>query len=150
IVLAAGGYSLLRVTIVPIAFLLFAIPLPYFIDAKLTLQLQLISSQLGAFVIRQFGIPVFLEGNVIDLGNYKVLVVEACSGLRYLFPLLSLSFLAAYLFRAAMWQRAIVFLSAIPITVLMNSARIGMIGVTMDRWGPKMADGVLHYFEGWI
>src|SRR5262249_11094407 len=108
IALSIGGYSLLRVTLVPILFLLFAIPLPYFIDSQLTLQLQLISSELGTFFIRIFQIPVYLEGNIIDMGNYKLQVVEACSGLRYLYPLLSLGFLAAYLFRAPMWQRAVV------------------------------------------
>jgi exosortase D (VPLPA-CTERM-specific) len=150
LVLACGGYSLLKASFVPIAFLIFAIPLPYFIEAKLTLQLQLISSQLGVDVIRLFNIPVYLEGNIIDLGNYQLQVVEACSGLRYLYPLLSLSFLAAYLFQAPIWQRALVFLSGIPITIAMNGFRIGMVGVTVDRWGPKMADGVLHFFEGWI
>ena len=148
--LAAGGYSLLKVAFVPISFLIFAIPLPYFIQANLTLQLQLISSQLGVDVIRLFQIPVYLEGNVIDLGYYKLQVVEACSGLRYLYPLLSLSFLAAYLFQASFWQRALVFLSGIPITIAMNGFRIGMVGVTVDRWGPKMADEALHMFEGWI
>jgi exosortase D (VPLPA-CTERM-specific) len=150
IVLAAGGYSLWRVTFVPIVFLLFAIPLPYFVDAILTLQLQLISSQLGAFVISLFHIPVYLDGNIIDLGNYKLQVVEACSGLRYLYPLLSLSFLAAYLFQAPIWQRAVVFLSAIPIAIAMNGFRIGMVGVLVNRWGPQQAEGFLHFFEGWI
>jgi len=150
IVLAVGGYPLLKVTFVPIAFLIFAIPLPYFIESKLTLQLQLVSSQLGVDVIRMFGVPVYLEGNIIDLGNFKLQVVEACSGLRYLYPLLSLSFLAAYLFQAPIWQRALVFLSGIPITIGMNGFRIGMVGVTVDRWGIKMAEGVLHFFEGWI
>jgi exosortase D (VPLPA-CTERM-specific) len=148
--LAVGGYSLLKVTFVPIAFLIFAIPLPYFIESKLTLQLQLISSQLGVDVIRLFNIPVYLEGNIIDLGNYKLMVVEACSGLRYLYPLLSLSFLAAYLFQAPIWQRLVVFLSGIPITIAMNGFRIGLVGITVDRWGSQMADGVLHFFEGWI
>ena len=60
-----------------------------------------------------FGIPVYLTGNVIDLGNYKLQVAEACSGLRYLYPLVSLGFLAAYLFQAPLWQRTLVFLSAI-------------------------------------
>jgi exosortase D (VPLPA-CTERM-specific) len=150
IALTAGGYSLLRVAFVPIAFLIFAVPLPYFIQSNLTLQLQLISSQLGVDVIRLFQIPVYLEGNVIDLGYYKLQVVEACSGLRYLYPLLSLSFLAAYLFQAPLWQRALVFLSGIPITIGMNGFRIGMVGVTVDWWGPKMADEVLHLFEGWV
>jgi len=150
IALAAGGYPLLKTTFVAIAFLIFAIPLPYFIESKLTLQLQLISSQLGVDVINLFQIPVYLEGNVIDLGYYKLQVVEACSGLRYLYPLLSLSFLAAYLFQARLWQRVLVFLSGIPITIAMNGFRIGMVGVTVDRWGTQMADGVLHLFEGWV
>jgi exosortase D (VPLPA-CTERM-specific) len=149
IVLGLGGYSLLEVTFIPIAFLLLAIPLPYFIDASLSLRLQLISSQLGVFFIKLFDIPVYLDGNIIDLGYYKIQVVEACSGLRYLFPLLSLGFLATYMFRAPLWQRAIVFLSAIPITIVMNGLRIGMVGVTVDHWGSAAADEVLHWFEGW-
>jgi exosortase D (VPLPA-CTERM-specific) len=150
IVLCAGGYSLLRVAFIPIIFLLFAIPTPYFLDSVLSWRLQLISSALGVYVIRLFDIPVHLAGNVIDLGNYKLQVVDACSGLRYLYPLASLGFLAAYLFQAPLWKRAIVFVSTVPITIAMNSFRIGMIGVLVDRWGTQMADGALHFFEGWI
>jgi exosortase D (VPLPA-CTERM-specific) len=150
ITLGLGGYSLLKVIFVPIIFLLFSIPLPYFIDAVLSYRLQLISSELGTFFIRMMQIPVYLEGNVIDLGVYKLQVVEACSGLRYLYPLMSLGFLAAYLFQAPLWQRALVFLSTIPITIVMNSLRIGIVGVLVNYWGPQDADGFLHMFEGWI
>jgi len=150
IALAVGGYSLLKVVFIPITFLLFAIPLPYFIDAVLTWRLQIISSELGTFFIRLAQIPVYLEGNVIDLGVYKLQVVEACSGLRYLYPLLSLGFLAAYLFQAPLWQRAIVFLSTIPITIVMNSLRIALVGILVNFFGPQDADGFLHMFEGWI
>jgi exosortase D (VPLPA-CTERM-specific) len=128
----------------------FAIPLPYFLDAELSSRLQLISSQLGVYFIRFFGVPVYLTGNVIDLGTYKLQVAEACSGLRYLYPLLSLGFLAAYLFQAPLWQRALVFLSAVPITIVMNSFRIGITGLMVDRWGIEQAQGVLHFFEGWV
>ena len=148
--LSFGGYSLLRVAFVPIIFLIFAIPLPYFVDAMLSFHLQIISSQLGVFFIRLLHIPVYLEGNVIDLGNYKLQVVEACSGLRYLYPLMSLGFLAAYLFQAPFWQRALLFASTIPITILMNSLRISLVGVLSNYWGPQDADGLLHMFEGWI
>jgi exosortase D (VPLPA-CTERM-specific) len=150
IVLALGGYSLLRVTVVPIAFLLFAIPLPYFIDSMLTLRLQLISSELGVWFIRLFDIPVYLDGNIIDMGTYKLQVVDACSGLRYLYPLLSLSFLAAYLFQAPFWQRLVVFLSSIPIAIGMNGIRIGLVGILVANWGNQMAEGALHFFEGWV
>ena len=146
IVLSVGGYSLLKVTLTPILFLLFSIPLPYFIESVLTWRLQIISSELGVAVIRLFQIPVYLEGNVIDLGYYKLQVVEACSGLRYLYPLLSLGFLAAYFFHAPFWQRAVVFLSAIPITILMNSLRIGLVGVLVNRWGTRGSGGTAPLF----
>src|SRR5262245_1970463 len=150
LVLGLGGYGLLRTAMFPILFLLFAIPLPRFIDSAMSLQLQLVSSELGAFFIKLFGIPVYVDGNVIDLGYYKVQIVEACSGLRYIYPLLSLSFLAAYMFKAPLWQRALVFLSAIPITILMNSIRIGLVGLAVSYWCTRAAGGLFHFFEGWI
>ncbi len=139
-----------KYTFAPILLLLFAIPLPYFVEVVLTAKLQLISSSLGVSFIRMFDIPVYLEGNVIDLGVFKLQVVEACSGLRYLFPLMSLGFIVAYFYQAAFWKRSLVFLVTIPITILMNSFRIGAIGVMVDNWGISMAEGFLHDFEGWI
>jgi exosortase D (VPLPA-CTERM-specific) len=139
-----------KYTAAPILLLLFAIPLPYVIEVVLTAKLQLWSSSIGVSFIRLFDIPVFLEGNVIDLGVYKLQVVEACSGLRYLFPLMSLGFIAAYFYQASFWKRALVFLATIPITIFMNSFRIGAIGVLVDNWGISMAEGFLHDFEGWI
>ena len=107
--------------LIPLFFLVFMIPLPNFLLNNLSTKLQLISSELGVAVIRLFDISVYLEGNVIDLGVYKLQVVEACSGLNYLFPLMSLSFIMADLYKAPFWKRAIVFLSSIPITIIMNS-----------------------------
>jgi exosortase D (VPLPA-CTERM-specific) len=150
LVLAYGGKSLLKVSLLPIAFLLFAIPLPYFVGAQLSWRLQILSSELGVNILRLLGNSVYLEGNVIDLGIYKLQVVEACSGLRYLYPLLSIGFLIGYMYKANFWQRLLVFLSTIPITVVMNSIRIAMVGVLVNHWGNSMAEGFLHYFEGWI
>lgn len=150
LVLAIAGKRVLQHILIPLLILCFAIPLPYFIDSALSWKLQLISSQLGVLIIRFFDVPVFLEGNVIDLGNYKLQVVEACSGLNYLFPLMSLGFIAAYLYQAPFWQRTVVFLSTIPITIFMNSIRIGIIGILVAYWGVEMAEGFLHFFEGWV
>jgi exosortase D (VPLPA-CTERM-specific) len=149
-VLAGLGWPAFRSIATPLAILAFMVPLPQFLFQNLSSGLQLLSSNLGVWVIQQFGISVASEGNVIDLGAYKLQVVEACSGLRYLFPLMTFGFIAAYLYKAPLWKRATVFLSAIPITVLMNSFRIGVIGVTVEYWGEGMADGFLHDFEGWI
>jgi exosortase D (VPLPA-CTERM-specific) len=150
IVLCLGGWRLLPVTLVPVAFLAFMIPLPYAISSILTFEFQLLSSELGVWFIRLCDIPVYLEGNVIDLGAYKLGIVEACSGLRYLIPFLSLGFLGAYLYRGPFWHRVVIFLSVIPITIAMNSLRIGVIGAVSQFVGVSSAEGVLHYFEGWI
>ena len=144
------GWRKFRIIAIPLALLFFMVPLPPFIYNNLSGKLQLISSEIGVAVIRWFGISVYLEGNVIDLGTYKLQVVEACSGLRYLFPLVSLSFIAAYLYQVETWKRIVVFLSSIPITVLMNSFRIGVIGVLVEFYGIEQAEGFLHDFEGWI
>ncbi|MGR8931156.1 MAG: VPLPA-CTERM-specific exosortase XrtD [Gammaproteobacteria bacterium] len=146
---AAFGKQGLKVAWVPLLFLIFMVPFPQFILNNLSSKLQLLSSWLGVEFIRACDIMVYLEGNVIDLGGYKLQVVDACSGLRYLFPLASLSFLCAYLFKGPFWQKLLVFLSSVPLTIFMNSFRIGVIGLLVNHWGTEMAEGFLHDFEGW-
>ena len=150
LILSLTGPVIFRRLRMPLFILLFAVPLPNFFNTALSLQLQFLSSELGVWVIRAAGISVLLEGNIIDLGNYQLEVAQACSGLRYLFPLMTLAFIAASLFRGPLWKRAILFLASIPITVIMNSVRIGFIGITVEHWGPAMAEGALHDFEGWL
>jgi exosortase D (VPLPA-CTERM-specific) len=149
LILSFLGWPAFRLIAIPLMILLFMIPLPQFVLANLSTKLQLLSSQIGVFVIRMFDISVFLEGNVIDLGGYKLQVADACSGLRYLFPLMTLGFLMAYFYKGALWKRIALFLSSVPITILMNSIRIGVIGVMVEYWGIDMADGFLHEFQGW-
>lgn len=128
----------------------FMLPLPQFVYWQVSIYLQTVSSQIGVAVISALGIPVFLDGNIIDLGVYKLQVAEACSGLRYLFPMLSFSYVFAVLYQGPVWHKLALLLSAAPITVLMNSFRIGMIGVLVNAYGIEHAEGFLHTFEGWI
>jgi exosortase D (VPLPA-CTERM-specific) len=130
--------------------LVFMLPLPQFVYWQVSVYLQLVSSQIGVWLITLFGIPVYLDGNIIDLGVYKLQVAEACSGLRYLFPMLSFSYVFALLYRGPAWHKAVLLLMAAPITVAMNSFRIGMIGVLVDSFGIGHAEGFLHAFEGWV
>ena len=149
-VLVAMGWHAGRRHWAPVLHLVFMLPLPQFIYWKLTIWLQTVSSEIGVWFVALAGVPVYLEGNVIDLGVYKLQVAEACSGLRYLFPILSFSYLFAILYRGPMWHKAVLLLAAAPLTVLMNSFRIGVIGVLVDRYGIGHAEGFLHFFEGWV
>jgi len=83
------------------------------------------------------------------LGSYKLEVVEACSGLTYLYPLLWFGCIFAYMYRTTAWKRVLVIFSTIPVAVFLNSIRIGAIGVLVNKFGNSMAEGFLHAFEGW-
>jgi exosortase D (VPLPA-CTERM-specific) len=148
-VLALTGWRALRLLWMPLVLLFFVVPLPGFVQSNVSAGMQLWSSALGVWFIRLMGISVYLSGNVIDLGTYKLQVVEACDGLRYLFPLMTLGLVMAFFYQGAVWKRLLIFLSSIPITILMNSLRIGMIGWMVEHWGPGMAEGFVHDFQGW-
>jgi exosortase D (VPLPA-CTERM-specific) len=150
LVLSLTGGRAFRLLAAAMIVLLLMVPQAPFVLANLSANLQLLSSQIGVAFIRAMGITVFAEGNVIDLGVYRLQVVEACDGLRYLFPLMAIGLLIAYFYKGAMWKRVLVFLASIPITILMNSLRVGTIGVMVEHWGVRMAEGFLHEFQGWM
>ena len=134
----------------PVAYLLFMIPLPSHLYWQLSIRLQFVSSEIGVALIKIFGIPVFLDGNIIDLGVYKLQVAEACSGLRYLFPLMSFGFLFAIIYKGPSWHKMILFLAALPVAIFTNCVRIAAIGFLVKYKGIEQAEGFLHFFEGWI
>lgn len=150
VALSIGGWNLFKKLWIPLCIIFLLIPLPNVLGPMLTSQLQLISSKLGVWVIRFFGGVVYLEGNVIDMGGIKLLVAEACAGLRYLFPLMSLGAIAGYLMRAPIWMRWSIFLATIPVTIFMNSFRIGVTGLLTEAYGSSHTEGFLHFFEGWV
>jgi exosortase D (VPLPA-CTERM-specific) len=149
-IMAVMGRRVALLLVWSLLFLALAIPLPDFLYVSLSTKMQLLSSSLGVDVLRLAGVSVFQEGNIIDLGGYKLQVAEACSGLRYLFPLVTFGYLAACLLDDRWWKRFTLLVSTAPITIAMNSLRIAAIGGTVDLWGVKMAEGLLHGFEGWV
>jgi exosortase D (VPLPA-CTERM-specific) len=150
LVIASIGIRGARAIAFPLSYLLSSIPLPVFLYASVSSQLQLWSSALGVGFLQFVGITAFRDGNVIDLGPVQLQVVEACSGIRYLLPLASLALLCAYLFKDRMWKRVALVLSSIPISILVNGYRIGMIGVLVEWYGQGAAEGFSHLFEGWL
>lgn len=134
----------------PVVHLVYMLPLPGVLYYKLTTSLQFVSSELGVWFLKLLSVPVFLDGNIIDLGVTKLHVAEACSGLRYLFPILSFSYIFAVLYRGPTWHKAVLLISAAPITVVMNSVRIAIAGYIANVWGVDWVEGFTHFFEGWV
>lgn len=144
------GWQRVRVLAFPFFIALTMFPLPYFVNNKIMLNLKLISSQLGVFFLHLFGMSAYREGNIIDLGFTHLQVVDACSGLRYVIPLMILTLLLTYWFRASLWKRIVLFLSSIPISIISNSFRIALTGILYGMFGAVVAEGFFHGFSGWL
>jgi exosortase D (VPLPA-CTERM-specific) len=142
--------SQIKKILVPFLHLFLVIPLPYMLDVMLSGKMQLVSSNLGVAMSRLMGMSVYQEGNVIDLGIYKLQVVEACSGLNYMYPLMTIGLMMGYMYKAPFFARALLFLSSIPISIVMNSLRIAMVAALVNHSGIEAAEGFMHYFEGWV
>jgi exosortase D (VPLPA-CTERM-specific) len=130
--------------------LVFMLPLPGVLYYGLSTYLQGVSSELGVYFLQLLQVPVFLDGNIIDLGIYKLQVAEACSGLRYLFPILSFSYFFSTLYNGPFWHKLVLLIAAGPITVLMNSVRIAIAGVVVNEYGTAFVEGLSHFLEGWV
>lgn len=144
------GWEKFKTIFFALFFVLTMFPPPNFIYQKISVSLKLISSQLGVTLMQWYGMSAYREGNIIDLGFTQLQVVDACSGLRYLIPLIVLGILLAYFFRAPLWKKAFLLLSSVPLSVFSNSLRIAMTGILYEIWGPKVAEGFFHGFSGWF
>jgi exosortase D (VPLPA-CTERM-specific) len=144
------GFEKLKIILFPLLFSLLMFPLPSFIHSRITLQLKLISTKIGVWMMQLYGMSAYREGNVIDLGFTQLQVVDACSGLRYMIPMLVLSILVAYFYHVRFWKKIVLVLSSIPLTIFSNSLRLALTGILSEKFGMRAVEGFFHDFEGWL
>ena len=144
------GWSHFRLLVFPFLLLLFMVPLPTLVQTHAGVVLRHLSTLLGEGLLRAMGVSVFVEGNIIDLGITQLQVVDACSGLRYVLPLLALGVLFGYFFEPSRWRRVLLAGVTIPISILSNGIRIAMTGYLVQSRGVVAADGFYHGFSGWL
>ena len=144
------GWAKIKTILFALVFSITMFPLPHFVNNKITVYFKLISSKLGVDIMRLMGMSAYREGNVIDLGFTQLQVVDACSGLRYFFPLIILGILLAYFFKASWWKKTVLIISTAPISIVVNSLRIVSVGILYQLWGQKVAEGFFHDFSGWF
>lgn len=144
------GGRFFRAVLFPWAFLILMIPIPAIIFNQITFPLQILASKVSALVLPLAGVPVLREGNVINLPAMPLEVAEACSGIRSLMSLATLSVIYGYLAESRISIRVILALAAIPIAVAANSLRIVGTGLLVQYWDPEKAEGFFHTFSGWL
>jgi len=129
-VLFLFGTEITRIVRFPLFLLFFMVPIPAIIYSQITFPLQLLASRLATSAMNNlFDIPVLRDGNVLELANQKLSVVEACSGIRSLLSLSFLSLIYGYFFEKKMWLRVVLFFSTVPIAILANATRVTITGV---------------------
>jgi exosortase len=155
VVLFLGGWRLVKYTWLPIAFLIFAVPLPDRYYVMLTMPMRQLSATVASSLLNLVnGLEATASGVVIDV-IYKgqrmeppLDVAEACSGMRLLMAFLALGVAMAYLHYRPIWQRIILLLSTIPIAVFCNIARVAVTGFIYVLLHPRYAQGIYHDMLG--
>jgi exosortase D (VPLPA-CTERM-specific) len=134
----------------PIVILLFIVPLPAFINELITFQFKSLATTISAEMLRLVGLSVLQEGNILDLGIGKLEVVDACSGLRYLMSLVLMTLFMGYYFVDQWWKRALLLSMVLPLSIVMNSARIFTTGILTISGHANLTHGAFHDIVGII
>lgn len=145
------GPKMLRAMAFPIAFLLFAIPMPVVLYNEIVFPLQFFASKFATRSLEILNLfPIMREGNVLILPGMHLEVVEACSGIRSLMSLLALAAGYGYVVERSVAVRWFMVLAMVPLAIISNGLRIMITAIMAHYIGPKAAEGFMHEFSGWV
>ncbi len=143
------GWQYLRVLAFPVVLLFFKVPIPAVIYNNITFPLQLVASRAAESALQLMSIPVLRRGNILELPQQTLSVVEACSGIRSLLSLSFLSLVYGYFFESKPWVRAALFAATVPIAIAANAGRVTLAGL-LSEFRPELVEGFFHSASGWV
>ncbi len=138
------GPAVIQAKPFPFFFLVLAIPPPALLLDPVRMGLRRIATDLSSNVLLVLGVVAIPEGNTLSLGEHKLEVADACSGIRSLVAILAVAVLFAYLFRAGFWKGLLLMLTAIPVTILNNVLRIVVVAVALGSFQVDLTEGTAH------
>lgn len=144
-----GGWRLLVWSLPSIGFLWFMVPLPFGWESMASMPLQRIATKISCYVLQVLGQPAFAEGNVILLGENRLEVAQACSGLRLFISVMALAYAYVTLVKRTWWEKAILIVSLVPIAIAANAARIVATGLMYEFVSGEAAHKFAHDFAGY-
>ncbi len=149
IMLLSRGWDGLRVFWFPIFFCIFLIPLPGLVVDLITGPLKKHISEIAENSLYAVGYPVSRDGVTIIIGQYQLLVADACSGLHSMFSLSALGFLYLYLmdYRNRL-RNALLVASILPIAFAANVVRVMILILVTYHFGDEAGQGVIHGMAG--
>ena len=150
-VLLLFGAKALRLIWFPLFFMLFMIPLPGLLVAAVTMPMKIAVSVCAEWVLYALGYPVARSGVILQVGQYQLLVADACAGLHTLLTLEALGLLYLNLFRhESLLRNVSLALLIIPIAFSSNVIRVMVLSLITYYFGDAAGQGYLHMFSGMV
>jgi exosortase B len=149
VLLAMRGWCALRALWFPVVFVAFMIPLPGILVDALTGPLKETVSEVTVGLLFPMGYPIARDGVIITIGQYQLLVADACSGMNSMFSLAALGLLFMYLTgRRSALHNGVMLASILPIAFAANIVRVFALVLITYHLGDAAGQGFLHGFAG--
>jgi exosortase len=145
-----GGWPALKWAWPAVAFQAFMVPLPFWLEVGMAQPLRRIGTLVSCYALQTLGFAAYSEGNIIRMGDVKLGVEEACSGLSMLVTFFAVSTGAAILVRRPLWERLLLVASAVPIALVANITRIIVTAVLFKVAGTYWGELVFHTLAGYL
>lgn len=151
ILLLQRGSQALKAQWFTLFFMLFMIPLPGPVVDTLTMPMKMAVSYVAEHVLYGFGYPIARQGVILQIGQYKLLVADACAGLHTLFTLEALGLLYLNLIRHdSLFRNTVLAILIVPISFTANVIRVMVLTLITYHFGDEAGQGFLHDFAGMV
>ena len=151
ILLVMRGWPAVRALWFPLLFLVFMVPLPSMLVDTLTMPMKMAVSWFSEHILFALGYPISRSGVILQIGQYKLLVADACAGLHTLFALEAMGLLYLHMVRHESFARNLLLVIAIvPISFTANTIRVVSLTLITYYLGDEAGQGFLHGFAGMV
>ncbi|MEQ6341607.1 MAG: exosortase B [Gammaproteobacteria bacterium] len=151
IFLLMRGGSALKVLWFPLFFMLFMIPLPGTLVSVLTLPMKMAVSYVTEHILFWLGYPIARTGVILQIGQYQLLVADACAGLQTLLTLEALGLFYLNVVRhTSVFRNVALAILIVPISFTANVIRVMVLTLITYHLGDEAGQGFLHGFAGLV
>jgi len=144
------GWRVFRWSLPSVVFLWFMVPLPFRLEHALSRPLQHAATRISCWILQCLGQPALSEGNIILLGDARLEVAQACSGLRIFVGIVALAFVFVVLVRRTWWDKSLLVVCILPITLAANVTRIVATGLLLQWVDGENAHQIIHNWAGYV
>lgn len=149
ILLLVGGPALLNHLRFPVFFCVFMVPLPGFLIEPISHFVKLQVSVVVADLLWALDYPITRTGVVLNIGQYQLLVADACAGMRTLFMLEAMGIFYLNVIRHSSWLRNVgLACLVVPISFVANMLRVLILTLITYHFGDEAGQGFMHGFAG--